>query len=255
VGSFKEISHHWHRRLTNDFSYDFSPFCRPGLQSALRSRLIFRWTWLLKEEIKKSRSTEAVMSGEFAELIARVRAGDPKAAEEMVRQYEPVIRMEIRRQMRDPRLRRAFDSLDVCQSVLGSFFVRASLGQYNLDDPAEVVRLLVGMARNKLAFQVRKEHRQCRDNRRVQPLGEHSVEPPAADPSPSQIVADEELLHVIRRALTEEERRLAERRALGKTWDAIAAELGGSPQARRKQLERAITRVVERFGLNEPTDD
>jgi RNA polymerase sigma-70 factor (ECF subfamily) len=195
------------------------------------------------------------MVSDFENLIARVRAGDRRAAEDLVRQYEPVIRMEVRRQMRDPRLRRAFDSLDVCQSVLGSFFVRASLGQYDLDDPAEVVKLLVGMARNKVAFQARKERRQCRDNRRVQALGDHPVEPPAADPSPSQVVAGEELLQAARQALTEEERQLAERRAQGQAWEAIAAELGGTAQGRRKQLERAVARVVERFGLSETADD
>src|ERR1700722_2072069 len=130
--------------------------------------------------------------------------------------------MQVRRQMRDPRLRRAFDSLDVCQSVLGSFFVRASLGQYDLDDPAEIVKLLVGMARNKVAEQARKERRQRRDNRRVKTLGDQAVEPLAAGPSPSQIVAGEELLQAARKELSEEERQLADRRALGQRWDAIA---------------------------------
>jgi RNA polymerase sigma-70 factor (ECF subfamily) len=190
------------------------------------------------------------MSTEFTDLVARLRRGDAKAAEALVRQYEPVIRMEVRRQMRDPRLRRVFDSLDVCQSVLGSFFVRAALGQYDLDDPAGVVRLLVGMARNKLAFQVRRERRQRRDNRRVEPVDPLQVEAAAAGPSPSEVVAGEELLQAVQRELSGEERELAERRARGQGWDAIAAEMGGTPQSRRKQLERAVARVVERFGLD-----
>jgi RNA polymerase sigma-70 factor (ECF subfamily) len=190
------------------------------------------------------------MSTEFADLIARLRRGDAAAAEELVRHYEPVIRMEVRRQMRDPRLRRAFDSMDVCQSVLGSFFVRASLGQYDLEDPAEVVKLLVGMARNKAAEQARKERRQCRDNRRVEPLSAQQAEAPAPGPSPSEVVAGEELLRAMQGELTEEERQLAERRALGQSWAAIVAELGGTVEARRKQMERAIARIVERFGLD-----
>jgi RNA polymerase sigma-70 factor (ECF subfamily) len=191
------------------------------------------------------------MPSEFADLIARVRAGDHRAAEELVRQYEPVIRMEVRRRMRDPRLRRSFDSLDVCQSVLGSFFVRASLGQFDLDDPAEVVKLLVGMAHNKLAFQVRKERRQCRDHRRVQALDDGHLELAAGGPSPSQLVAGEELLQAVRQELSEEERQLADRRARGRGWAEIAAELGGTAEGRRKQLERAIARVAGRFGLDE----
>src|SRR4051794_4456588 len=41
------------------------------------------------------------------ELVARVRAGDPAAAAELVRAYEPVIRSRVRvwLRMQDPRLR------------------------------------------------------------------------------------------------------------------------------------------------------
>jgi RNA polymerase sigma-70 factor (ECF subfamily) len=72
-----------------------------------------------------------------------------------VRQYESAIRLEVRMRLGDTRLRRAFDSMDVCQSVLASFFVRAA-GQLDLNEAGQLVRLLVGMARNKLAFEVRK---------------------------------------------------------------------------------------------------
>jgi RNA polymerase sigma factor (sigma-70 family) len=189
------------------------------------------------------------MPSEFSDLIARVRSGDACAAEELFRKYEPVIRMEVRRQMRDPRLRRAFDSMDVCQSVLGSFFVRAALGQYDLEDPAAVIGLLVGMARHKVAEQVRKERRQCRDHRRALPLSAQQEETPDPGPSPSEVVAGEELLRAVQGELTEEERQLAERRAHGQSWAEVVAELGGTVAARRKQMERAIARVVDRFGL------
>jgi hypothetical protein len=32
----------------------------------------------------------------FADLLRRVRAGDPQAAEDLVRQYEPALRLELR---------------------------------------------------------------------------------------------------------------------------------------------------------------
>jgi RNA polymerase sigma-70 factor (ECF subfamily) len=191
------------------------------------------------------------MPGEFTELIARVRAGDARAAEELVQEYGPLIRLEVRRRMRDPRLRRVFDSLDVCQSVLASFFVRAALGQYDLDDPAEVVKLLVGMARNKVACEARKQTRECRDLRRVEAFGDRHLDAVAPGPSPSQAVAGEELLLAVRQELSDEERQIADRRAQGQSWDEIAVELGGTGQGRRKQLERAIERVVQRFELDE----
>jgi RNA polymerase sigma-70 factor (ECF subfamily) len=191
------------------------------------------------------------MPDEIATLIARLRAGDARAAEELFQHYEPVIRMEVRRHMRDPRLRRAFDSLDVCQSVMASFFVRASLGQYDLDDGGGVVKLLVGMAHNKLAEQVRKQRRQCRDYRRAQPLGEEARQTPASDPTPSAIIVGEELLQAARQELSEKERQLADRRLHGQKWEQIATKMGGTAQARKKQLERAVARVAQRLGLNE----
>ncbi len=68
----------------------------------------------------------------FAEFIRRVRAGDERAAMDLVERYEPSIRRAVRVRLRDPRLRRLIESVDMCQSVFGSFFVRTALGQYDL---------------------------------------------------------------------------------------------------------------------------
>ena len=66
----------------------------------------------------------------FDGLVARLRCGDPDAAAELVRRYEPAIRAAVRGRMADTRLRRLFDSMDVCQTVLDSFLARVALGQY-----------------------------------------------------------------------------------------------------------------------------
>ena len=106
---------------------------------------------------------------DFVEFIRRIRQGDQAAAEALIRRYEPEIRLEIRTwlRVRDPRLRRVFDSMDICQSVLAIFFVRAAIGEFELDEPTQLIRLLVGMARNRLAEQVRFHQRQRRDVRRT----------------------------------------------------------------------------------------
>ena len=69
--------------------------------------------------------------------------------------------------LRDPRMRRVFDSMDICQSVMASFFLRAAVGDFDLDEPSQLIRLLVGMARNRLAEHVRFHQRHRRDVRRV----------------------------------------------------------------------------------------
>jgi RNA polymerase sigma-70 factor (ECF subfamily) len=186
----------------------------------------------------------------IADLIRRLRAGDPRAAEELVREYEPAIRMEVRCRLRDRRLRRAFDSMDVCQSVLASFFVRAAAGAYDLDQPDQLRKLLVGMARKKLLFQVRKQRAQCRDVRRLAPLNLYDHAAVAVDPSPSRQCEAQDLLHSVHQRLTPQERLLAELRAQGREWPDIAAQVGGTPGGRRKQLTRAIDRAARELGLD-----
>jgi RNA polymerase sigma-70 factor (ECF subfamily) len=112
------------------------------------------------------------------------------------------------------------------------------------------------MARNKVASAARRQHRQRRDNRRVAAGGDEVLGAVAAgDPSPSQLVAGQELLNAFRQGLSEAERQLADLRAEGLTWEEVAARVGGTPQARRVQLARAIDRVARRLGLDEGVGD
>ncbi|MCI0462326.1 MAG: ECF-type sigma factor [Gemmataceae bacterium] len=92
----------------------------------------------------------------FAEFLRRIRAGDESAAAELVRQYEPLLRREIRMRLTDPTLHRLVSASDICQSVLLSFFVRAAAGQYELERPEDLRQLLVRMAQNKIADQARR---------------------------------------------------------------------------------------------------
>lgn len=188
----------------------------------------------------------------FTGLMRQVRAGDAAAAAELVRQYEPQIRRLIRLHLTDPRLNRILDSMDICQSVLANFFVRAAAGQFELDQPEQLLKLLTTMARNKLLNQAKRHRTRRRDQRRLHADGDAALQAVAdTHETPSQIVAGAELLQQVRLQLTEEERFLAEQRAQGRDWADLAAELGGTPDALRKKLTRAIDRVTRRLGLDE----
>jgi RNA polymerase sigma factor (sigma-70 family) len=191
----------------------------------------------------------------FRDLIRRVRAGDEEAAKEIVLRYEPAIRREARVRLVDPRLRRLFDSMDICQSVLASFFVRTAMGQYEIEKPAQLLRLLVSMSRKKLIDQTREHQAARRDHRRLNPGSQDLRNARDVNPSPSQQVAGHELLREFRNRLTEEERRLADQRAMNCDWAEIAAEHGGSPEALRKKLTRAVDRVAQELGLGGSDDD
>src|SRR5260370_38463086 len=152
--------------------------------------------------------------------------------------------MAIRVRLSDPALRRLLDSVDICQSVLANFFVRAASGQFELDTADQLVKLLVTMARNKLANYVLQQRAARRDQRRVEkPLTNESelVDP---GPSPSQVVVNKELLQECRRRMSEEERRLADLRGLGRSWEEIATEFGAIPDTLPSRLTPALDRVV-----------
>jgi RNA polymerase sigma-70 factor (ECF subfamily) len=185
----------------------------------------------------------------FPDFIRRIRAGDEQAAVELVRKYEPLIRREVRLHLDDPQLQVLFDSMDICQSVLASFFVRAAAGQYDLERPEQLFKLLVTMTRNKLASAARGAHRQRRDHRRAAGQTDELDQFADARPSPSELVAGRELLDRFRQGLSEEERQLTDLRGEGLSWADIAARLGGTAQARRMQLARAVERVAEQLGL------
>lgn len=188
----------------------------------------------------------------FRDLIRRIRVGDADAAAALVRQYEPEIRRAVRLRLTSPQLRRVFDSMDICQSVLGNFFVRAAAGQFDLEEPNQLLRLLTVMAQNKLRNYANHQHALRRDQRRVladgAPVLENVVGPL---PTPSQTISRRELLDAINQELSPEERYLAEQRAAGRGWTEIAAELGCTPEGLRKRYARVVDRVIRQLGLEE----
>ena len=193
------------------------------------------------------------MAGEdpFHELLRLVRTGDEAAAAELVRKYEPMIRFEARLRLTDPRIRRLVDSLDVCQSVLASFFVRAAAGQYDLERPEQLVGLLVTMVRNKVASQARRQRRHADDGQRDELA---DVETLASSADPSRRLEGQELLHEVQKRLSREERELVALRGQGQTWSEIAAQTGGTAEGKRKQLIRALDLVAQQLGIDEAAD-
>ena len=182
----------------------------------------------------------------LASLVRRIRLGDEDAAAELVRVYEAAIRRVVRLRMRDPRLRRAFDASDICQSVLASFFARLTLGQYDLDRPGQLVRLLETMARNKIATEARRLPTTVA-LAAVRP----DEEPAAPGPGPVRLAVGHDLVRAFRDRMTDAERWLSDERGRGRPWAEIAAEAGEHPDAVRKRLARALDRISHTLGLGD----
>jgi RNA polymerase sigma-70 factor (ECF subfamily) len=187
------------------------------------------------------REVSAMPEGDdFTELIRRIRAGDALAARELIRRYEPAIRREARLRL-GPSLRPLFDSMDLCQSVLGSFFVRVVAGQYELESPRRLMRLLIEMTRNKVREKARKRYEG----------GLGASEPVAADPDPVDQILNKDFVDEFRRRLSAAELVLWDRRCQDLPWHAIASELGATPESLRQQYSRAVHRVARELGVEE----
>ncbi|MFO0847843.1 MAG: sigma-70 family RNA polymerase sigma factor [Gemmataceae bacterium] len=183
---------------------------------------------------------------QFRELIARVRAGDQAAATALVKEYEPEVRRFVRVKLTDPHLRQFLDSADICQSVLAAFFVRAMAGQFDLAEPADLVRLLTAMARNRII-----DHARRPAAARPPVVGpEVWAVIPARGETPSQVASFQELVVEALKRLSPEERQLADRRAAGTSWQEVADEFGVPADTARKRLERALDRVCADLGID-----
>jgi RNA polymerase sigma factor (sigma-70 family) len=236
-----------------------SPGSRPMSWLGMAAQGLLPWDCRSDKKVEKFSSghlkclaERRAMSDSFADLLERVRRGDQEAAATLVRDYEPAIRRAVRFRLTQAHLRTSLESLDICQSVLGSFFIRAASGQYDLKEPADLLKLLTAMARNKLKHWHRKQHAQRRDPRRVEAA--HSGDFVARDATPSRQIAARELLHEAQQRLSPEERQLAEWRSQGLEWADIAARLSASPEALRKKLTRALDRVAAELGIDEAGD-
>lgn len=188
----------------------------------------------------------------FRTLMAKVRAGDHDAAAALVRDYEPELRRVIRVRLTDPRLRRLDDTSDVCQSVLANFFVRVTAGEFDLDRPENLLHLLLRMARNKILDKARRQNREKRDQRRLDAGAADDLDRlPGKIRDPASIVVHKELLMRVRERLSDDERDLADQRALGREWSDLAAERGIAAEALRKRLSRALDRALADLGIDQ----
>jgi len=189
----------------------------------------------------------------FQELMLQVKQGDADAARQLVEHFEPEIRREIRIRLTDPRLRRVVDSMDICQSVMGNFFVHAVLGQMDVSHPNQLFRLLTTMAKNKIIDRHRREtvrretvrRRALIDCESGQQYDSHG-EPVEKTPVESEFENDERILRVMN-LLTDEEKEIAAFRREGMPWKEISKRLGSTSESLRKQLTRACSRVLDQI--------
>lgn len=187
----------------------------------------------------------------FAVLMEQLRQGDQDAAWTIIEIYGPHIKRVVRRDMH-PRLRTRFDSADFVQSVWASFFRQPSQFR-RLNEPKELLSLLLTVARNKVVDETRRSlQTRKRDPQREEPLSDKSGadfdinKVPSTDPRPSQVAVAREQWNRLFAEQTKEIRRILELRFAGASYEEIAAKVNRNERTVRKIVEQLMDDLEKR---------
>ncbi len=189
------------------------------------------------------------MDIDFADLIARARAGDEAAVAALMGRFEPEVRTMVR--VRLPRaLRNQFDSMDFVQAVWKSVFTGPAGDAPAIADAGQFRGFLAGVARNKVYEEYRRRTRTKkydlgREERLYVRKGERDVprEVEASDPTPSENVQAGDRLGQLLRGRSEHESQMVQLRRLGLSF----AEIAGRLNTNERSVRRVIDAIRERM--------
>jgi RNA polymerase sigma factor (sigma-70 family) len=190
------------------------------------------------------------------DLLARWRAGDQKAAEELFRRYVKRLTALARGRL-SSKLAGRVDPEDVVQSAYRSFFADAQAGQFELQRGGDLWRLLVSITLHKLHHQVERMQTQKRSVERETSFGtEDSLvlmlgNRASSEPSPVEAVALADELEQLMRSLDPLKRRILELRLQGYGLAEIASQVQCGERTVRRVLKEVKDRL-EQLRSDEP---
>jgi RNA polymerase sigma-70 factor (ECF subfamily) len=189
----------------------------------------------------------------WQEIIERLNSGDPDAVEQVLRAYEPYLRMANRRRLSGP-LRAKLDSMDIVQSVWADLVTGFRASGWQFRDRAHLQAFLLRVAQNRLIDRRRRHHRALE---REQPLtdAESPAAPVSTQPQPSELAQGRELWDQLVELCPPHHRELLRLKRQGLTLAEIAGRCGlheGSVRRILYDLARrlASARDAERQAIN-----
>ena len=186
-------------------------------------------------------------AGEFDALMARARAGDAEALEQLARQYEPKVRI-VARVLLGPALRPYLDSMDLVQSVHRSLLAGLQQEKFDLTAPDKLVALALTMVRRKAADhwrRLRRQHRLSGAADREGGVAEQIIALAGPQADPAREAEYRDAVERLCRHLDDTERRLMELRLGGYRTSEAARELGLDADVLRVRLSRLRRRLKE----------
>jgi RNA polymerase sigma-70 factor (ECF subfamily) len=189
---------------------------------------------------------------DLAERLATASKGDEAAIQDLLRHFEPEVRLMVRGKL-PKALRSRFDSADFVQSIWGDVFTQEGPDLARFTSARHFLGFLAGVARNKVFEEHRRQTRTRKyDLAREEPLyvrrGNRVVPREVAgnDPTPSQETQAVDRLDQLLAGLSTEERQMVLLRRRGLTFAEIGARLGRHESAVRRVIEDIRQRMEAR---------
>lgn len=172
---------------------------------------------------------------DFVDLMAKVRSGDQAAAWELIEVYGTHVLKVIRRTL-NRQLRPKFDSQDFVQAVWKSFFCdRDKL--LAMQSPAQLVRYIQAVARNKVID----ETRRCQTAKANVAREEGFDEAISNEPRPSEVAIVRETWERLVADQSAEHRKVVEMRFQGYTYVEIAEKLNIHKRTARRVIDNLLS--------------
>ena len=188
----------------------------------------------------------------FEKLLSRAKEGDEAAMSELVKLYEPEVRMVARVRL-GAALRPHLDSIDLVQSVHKSLMLGLRHDQFAISSPEKLVALALTMVRRKVAKKWRKLKRQQRleSGRSTANLSELLTSLTTPDSDPAALAAHRSEIDNLLSKLSESEQRLIELRIEGYSTVEAASEMGLDADVLRVNLSRLRKRLRDAGAMPE----
>lgn len=178
-------------------------------------------------------------------LLAKLNEGDPAAAEDVFREYEPYLRMVIRRRLSQG-LRAKFDSMDIVQSAWADLLDGFREAKWSFQDADQLRAFLVRVTRNRFIDRMR-QHREAL--KRELPLSPGAVDALPLDVSArvSEVVRADELWGQMLDACPPAHYELLNLKRQGKSLAEIAAHT----RLHQSSVRRILYDIARRVALRQ----
>lgn len=179
---------------------------------------------------------------DFRALIDRARGGDQDALADLVRRYEPEVRLVARLRL-GAALRPHLDSIDLVQSVHHSLMVGLRANRFEIASPRDLVALALTIVRRKVARAWQRLKRQQRLSGEGDGLARTLLDLASPEEDPARAAEYRDTVEEVCRKLDVVEKSLLELHLEGYRTVEIAEKLGLNADVLRVKLSRLRARL------------